>query len=171
MATSAPRNESGLMNTRTIAWLVVLPGLAVLPVLAGPRVRDVAPAVALSPAVASPAAPAWLLGDSIHFGAGGTQIRPGDAKVLDGHATSLRGDRTQRLLIEGYADGAGDSAFSRKMGEERAKSAKAYLVSRGAPADQIAVSSGAGGVSACGEKTATCRALNRRATLSTARRP
>jgi outer membrane protein OmpA-like peptidoglycan-associated protein len=156
------------MNTRNLAWLVVLPGLAVLPVFAGPRVRDFAPAAALSPAVASTATEAaWLVGDSIHFGAGGTQIRPSDAKVLDAHAALLRGNRMQRLLIEGYADGVGDSAFGRQIGEQRAKSAKAYLVSKGAPADQIAVSSGAGGVPACGEKTATCRAANRRATLST----
>jgi outer membrane protein OmpA-like peptidoglycan-associated protein len=159
------------MNTRNLAWLVVLPGLAVLPVFAGPRVRDVAPAAALSPVVVSTAAEAWLVGDSIYFGAGGTQIRPSDAKVLDAHAVSLRGNRMQRLLIEGYADGVGDSAFSRQIGEQRAKSAKAYLVSKGAPADQIAVSSGAGGVPACGEKTATCRALNRRATLSTGVQP
>lgn len=159
------------MNTRSLAWLVVLPGLAVLPVFASPRVREVAPAAALSPAVPSTAAEAWLVGESIHFGAGGTQIRPSDAKVLDAHAASLRGNRRQRLLIEGYADGVGDSAFSRQISEQRAKSTKAYLVSKGAPADQIAVSSGAGGVPACGEKTATCRALNRRATLSTGVRP
>ena len=91
--------------------------------------------------------------------------------MLDAHAASLRGNRMQRLLIEGYADGVGDSAFSRRIGEQRAKAAKAYLVSRGAPADRIAVSSGPGGVPACGEKTATCRALNRRATLSTGVQP
>jgi outer membrane protein OmpA-like peptidoglycan-associated protein len=77
----------------------------------------------------------------------------------------------RRLLIEGYADGVGDSAFSRQIGEQRAKSAKAYLVSKGAPANQIAVSSGAGREPACGEKTAGCRALNRRATLSTGVHP
>ena len=159
------------MTTRALAWLVVLPGLAVLPVLAGPRVRNVAPVAALSPAVASTVAEAWSVRDSIHFGPGGTQIRPSDAKVLDAHAASLRGNRMQRLLIEGYADGVGDSAFSRRIGEQRAKAAKAYLVSRGAPADRIAVSSGPGGVPACGEKTATCRALNRRATLSTGVQP
>ena len=150
---------------------MVLPGLAVLPVLASPRVRDVVSVAALSPAGASTGAEAWLVRDSVHFGPGDTQIRPSDAKVLDAHAASLRGNRMQRLLIEGYADGVGDSAFSRQIGEQRAKSAKAYLVSKGAPAHQIVVSSGTGGVAACGEKTATCRALNRRATLSTGVQP
>lgn len=159
------------MNTRNLAWLVVLPGLAVLPVFAGPRARDVAPAAALSPAVTSTAAGAWLVGDSIHFGAGGTQIRPSDTKILDAHAASLRGNRMQRLRIEGHTDGARDSAFSRQVGDDRARSAKAYLVSKGAPADQIAIWSGGGGEPACGEKTATCRAANRRATLSTEVKP
>jgi peptidoglycan-associated lipoprotein len=159
------------VNTRNLAWLVVLPGLAVLPILAGPRARAVAPAAALSPGVASTAAAAWLLGDSIHFGAGGTQIRPSDTKILDAHAAWLRGSRLQHLRIEGYTDGAMDSEFSRKVGDDRARSAKAYLVSKGAPADQITIWSGGGGEPACGEKTATCRAANRRATLSTRVQP
>jgi outer membrane protein OmpA-like peptidoglycan-associated protein len=159
------------VNTRTLAWLVVLPGLAVLPGFAGPRARAVTPAVALSPAVASTVAAAWSDGGAIHFGAGGTQIRPSDTQMLDAHATGLRGNRMQRLLIEGYADGAGDSAFSRQIGEQRAKSAKAYLVSKGVPADQIAISAGGGGEPTCREKTATCRAANRRATFSTRVQP
>jgi outer membrane protein OmpA-like peptidoglycan-associated protein len=160
------------MNTRTLAWLVVLPGLAVLPVLAGPRARAaVTPAAVPSPAVTSTPAAAWLVGDSIHFEAGGTQIRPSDKKTLDAHAAWLRGNRRQRIRIEGYADGAMDSAFSRQVGDDRAKSAKAYLVSKGAPADQIAIWSGGGGEPACGEKTAACRAANRRVTLSTSVQP
>lgn len=159
------------MNTRALAWLVVLPGLAVLPVLAGPRAREVAPAAALSSTVASTAAAAWADGGAIHFEAGGTQIRPSDAKVLDAHAAWLRGNRMQRLRIEGYTDGPRDSVFNRRVGDDRARSAKAYLVSKGAPADQIAIWSGGGGDPACGEKTATCRAANRRATLSTRMEP
>jgi outer membrane protein OmpA-like peptidoglycan-associated protein len=159
------------MNTRTLAWLVVLPGLAVLPVFAGPRARTAVTPTAVSPAVASTPAGAWLVGDSIHFEAGGTQIRTGDKKLLDAHAAWLRGNRMQRIRIEGYTDGAMDSAFSRKVGDDRAKSAKAYLVSKGAPADQIRIWSGGGGEPACGEKTATCRAANRRATLSTGVQP
>jgi peptidoglycan-associated lipoprotein len=160
------------VNTRTLAWLVVLPGLAVLPVLAGPRARAaVTPAAVPSPAVASTPAGAWLVGDSIHFEAGGTQIRPSDKKILDAHAAWLRGNRTQRIRIEGHTDGAMDSGFSRQVGHDRARSAKAYLVSKGAPADQIAIWSGGGGEPACGEKTAACRAANRRVTLSTSVQP
>jgi peptidoglycan-associated lipoprotein len=153
------------VNTRTLAWFVVLPVLALAPVLAGSRARDVAPAVAAPAAIAA--------NDSlspIYFAAGTTQIRPNDTKILDAHAAWLRGNRTQRLLIEGHTDSAGDSAFSRQVGAQRAKSAKAYLVARGVSADQITASAG-GGVPTCGERTATCRAANRRATFSTEARP
>jgi outer membrane protein OmpA-like peptidoglycan-associated protein len=108
---------------------------------------------------------------SIYFAAGTTQIRPVDTKILDAHAAWLRGDRIQRLRIEGHTDGFGESAFSRQVGEERAKSAKAYLVARGVPADHIVISSRGGGWPVCVEKTATCRAANRRVTFSTGVQP
>jgi peptidoglycan-associated lipoprotein len=164
------------LNTRTLAWFVVLPVLALAPVLAGSRAPEVAPVVAVPAAIASTLASGTRLAaiDSlspIYFAAGATRIRPSDTRILDAHAAWLRGNRAQRLRIEGHADSAGDSAFSRQVGEQRAKSAKAYLVGRGVPADQITASSGDGRVSACGEKTATCRAANRRATFSTEARP
>jgi outer membrane protein OmpA-like peptidoglycan-associated protein len=58
-----------------------------------------------------------------------------------------------------------------KVGEQRAQSAKAYMVSKGALADRIVISSRGGGWPACEEKTAPCRALNRRATFSAASLP
>lgn len=150
--------------------------LALVPVFAGPRTREVAPAAAVPAAIVSTVAagPGVVANNSlspIHFAAGTTQIRPTDTKILDAHAAWLRGNRMQRLRIEGYTDSVGDSPFSRQVGEQRAKAAKAYLVSRGVPADQITASSGGGGVPVCGEKTATCRAASRRATFSTEARP
>jgi peptidoglycan-associated lipoprotein len=164
------------LNTRTLAWLVVLPALALVPVLAGPRTREGAPAAAAPAAIVAtlasgPRLVANVLLSPIYFTAGTTQIRPNDTRILDAHAIWLRDNRTQRLRIEGHTDSAGDSAFSRQVGEQRAKSAKAYLVARGVPADRITASSGDGKVPACGEKTATCRAASRRATFSTEARP
>lgn len=156
-------------NTRILAWFVVLPVLALVPAFAGSRTREVAPAAAVAVAPAIAAADDSL--SPIYFAAGTTQIRPSETRILDGHAAWLRRDRAQRLLIEGHTDGFGDSAFSREVGEQRAQSAKAYLVSRGVPADHIAIWSRGGGWPACGERTATCRAANRRATFSTEVRP
>jgi len=149
------RGEDRATSLRRFARLVILPALAVAPVFAGFRTRDVAPAVSetLSP---------------VYFAAKTIEIRPRDMKILDAYAIRLRGEAKRVLLIEGHTDEPGDSAFSREVGEQRAESAKAYLVSRGVVADHITTASRGGGRPACGEKAPTCRALNRRATFSTA---
>jgi peptidoglycan-associated lipoprotein len=91
--------------------------------------------------------------------------------ILDAHARWLRGEPRRVLLIEGHTDGPADSAFSREVGEQRANSAKAYLVAKGVVADRITTVSRGGGRPACGEKTSACRATNRRATFSTGMLP
>ena len=160
-------------NVRALAWLAVLPVLVLAPAFAGSPTRATAPAAPTPPPMLSSVAVvsardfvANTLLPPIHFAAGTTQIRPGDTKILDAHAVWLRRDRTRVLLIEGHTDGPGDSPFSREIGEQRAQSAKTYLVSKGALADRIVISSRGGGRPACQQKTAPCRAINRRATFS-----
>ena len=155
------------MSLGRLFCLLILPVLAIAPVVGGSRTRAGAPEVPGAPEVlgAADALPA------VHFAAGATAIRPRDMRILDAHARWLHGERTRVLLIEGHTDEPEDSAFSRGVGEERAKSAKAYLVSRGAVADRITIVARGGGRPACGEKTAICRAANRRVTFSAAVRP
>jgi len=142
-------------NVRRLASFVILPVLTlVAPVFVGFGAREVAPA---APDTLAP----------VYFAAGTTQIRSRDMKILDAHAGWLRGEEKRVLLIEGHTDEPGDSAFSREIGEQRAKSAKTYLLSKGVASDRITIVSRGGGRPACGEKTATCRAINRRATFST----
>lgn len=155
------------------------------PARAGPRsglcelpIREAAPAAPTPPTMVANAAVVSALDfvannllPPVYFAAGTTQIRPSDTKILDAHAVWLRRDRKRVLLIEGHTDGPGDSPFSREVGEQRAQSAKAYLVSKGALADHIVISSRGGGWPACKEKTAPCRAINRRATFSTGAMP
>jgi outer membrane protein OmpA-like peptidoglycan-associated protein len=148
------RTSIGNRNVRRLASVMILPLLAfVALVVAGFGTREVAPEVrdTLSP---------------VYFAAGTTQMRPRDMSILDGHAAWLRGDRKRILLIEGHTDEPGDSAFSRAVGDQRAQSVKAYLVSKGLAADRITTVSRGGGRPICEEKTPTCRALNRRASFS-----
>jgi outer membrane protein OmpA-like peptidoglycan-associated protein len=162
-------------NVRAVTWLVVLPVLALAPAFAGSPTRETAPAA--PPMMPSAAVVSTLdfvannLLPPIYFAAGTTQIRPSDTKILDAHVVWLRQDRKRVLLIEGHTDGPGDSPFSREVGEQRAQSAKAYLVSKGALVDHIVISSRGGGWPVCKEKTAPCRAINRRATFSTGALP
>lgn len=163
---------------RTVTSLVVLPVLALAPALGGSPARPAAPVAPTPPPMMSSAAvvsPRDFVANNllppIHFAAETTQIRPSDTKILDVHVLWLREDRKRVLLIEGHTDEPADSSFSREVGEQRAQSAKAYLVSRGALADHIVTSSRGGGSPACKAKTAPCRAINRRATFSTGTLP
>jgi len=105
----------------------------------------------------------------IYFGSGTTAIRPAQMKVLDAHVVSLRRDGNQMLLIEGHTDGPAGHRLSIEIGEQRARSTKAYLVSKGVEADHIAFASRGGDQPSCVERTAACRANNRRVTFSTKR--
>ncbi len=144
------------MNIRRLVWLAIFLLLAVLPSV---RVR-------LGTRSVVPVAAAAQELSTVYFAAGITQIRPRDKSVLDAHAVWQRDGRKRVLVIEGHTDGAGESEFSREIGEQRARSAKAYLVTKGVIADHIRTASRGGGRPACKDKTPACRALNRRATVS-----
>ena len=106
----------------------------------------------------------------LYFGAGRSTPRREDERSLDAHVSWLQRNGTQFLLIEGHTDGPGLDATSVAVGAQRAEWAKTYLVSRGVQADRIETISYGGAVPTCTEKTADCRARNRRATFSTTRR-
>lgn len=151
---------------RRLVWLAILMLLLASPGLARFGSRTVAPgmsAAAVAPSAAVATSDAF---STVYFGAGITQIRPRDMRVLDTHAMWQRDERKRILVIEGHTDGPGDSEFSREIGEQRARAAKAYLVTRGVIADRIRTGSRGGGLPTCSAKTSVCRALNRRATVS-----
>jgi peptidoglycan-associated lipoprotein len=102
----------------------------------------------------------------VYFGAGTTALRPEQMKVLDAHAVWLQRYSNQILLIEGHTDGPADHLLSIEIGEQRARATKVYLVSKGMTADHIALGSHGGGRPTCVERTAACRAANRRVTFS-----
>lgn len=104
--------------------------------------------------------------EPIYFAAGTTSIDPRDTTVLDAHVVWLGRTGSQRLLIEGHTDEPGGRGVSAEVGRARARSAKAYLVSRGVRTDRLEAVSRAGERPTCTERTAECRASNRRVTFS-----
>jgi peptidoglycan-associated lipoprotein len=164
---------------RRFAWFVVaLTVMALAPLLAGALRPPTVTAVAAAPPTATPGSPPAAVRDfvanhalgPVYFDAGRSTTRSDDERILDTHAAWLKRNRNQFLLIEGHTDGPGPDATSMAIGGQRARWAKAYLVSKGVDADRIETISYGGTQPMCAEKTAICRAKNRRATFSTARR-
>jgi peptidoglycan-associated lipoprotein len=145
------------MNIKRLAWIATLLMLFLTPsILMRFRVRPAVSVVSAAPQELS----------TVYFPAGITQIRPRDKSILDAHASWQRDERRRVLVIEGHTDGSGESELSLEIGEQRAKSAKAYLVTKGVTADHIMTESRGGAEPHCKERTSACRALNRRATVT-----
>ena len=89
-------------------------------------------------------------------------IRPADAKTLDGNATWLKSNPNHLVLIEGHCDERGTNEYN-ALGERRAKSTMNYLVSQGIQSSRITIISYGEERPVCTEKTEQCWAKNRRA--------
>jgi peptidoglycan-associated lipoprotein len=98
----------------------------------------------------------------IHFNFDKSNIRPGDAKILDASAAYLKANPDELVLIEGHCDERGTNEYNLALGERRAKSAVNYLVSRGIEASRFTVISYGKERPVCTQKSESCYARNRR---------
>ncbi|HWP36378.1 MAG TPA: peptidoglycan-associated lipoprotein Pal [Gemmatimonadales bacterium] len=73
----------------------------------------------------------------IHFDFDKSDIRPGDAQVLDQKLAILQANPNLRIEIVGHCDERGSDEYNLALGNRRALAAKQYLVSRGIAADRI----------------------------------
>ena len=99
----------------------------------------------------------------IHFDFDKYDIRPGDAKTLDGNAGWLKSNPNHLVLIEGHCDERGTNEYNLALGERRAKSTMNYLVSQGVQASRITIISYGEERPLCTQHTEECWAQNRRA--------
>jgi len=120
-----------------------------------------------APAPQPPAPPSQYHAEAalqtIHFDFDKSDIRPGDAKILDANAAWLTANSTLLLLIEGHCDERGTAEYNLALGERRAKATQTYLVSRGVQAERITLVSYGEERPACTEHSEKCWATNRRA--------
>jgi peptidoglycan-associated lipoprotein len=153
--------------------------VAVAPAPAAPMAAPAAPAPAPAPAMpaapapAAPApAPAPMVRPSefapnpnlktIYFDFDKYDIRPNDAKTLDGKAAWLKTNADNLVLIEGNCDERGTAEYNLALGEKRAKAAMNYLVAQGIQASRITIISYGKERPVCTEKTEACWGQNRR---------
>jgi len=138
---------------------------------AAPAPRQ-APAAAPAPRQAPAPAPAPMVKPSefapspnlkaIYFDFDKYDIRPDDAKTLDGDAAWLKANPNNLVLIEGHADERGTNEYNLALGEKRAKAAMNYLVAQGVQASRVTIISYGEERPVCTEKTEACWAKNRR---------
>ena len=90
----------------------------------------------------------------------------GDAKAtLDEDARVLAAHHPKAIVVEGYCDERGTSAYNLVLGERRARSVKSYLEALGAKYDVTVVSFGKE-KPICSEQSEACWQKNRRAHLA-----
>jgi peptidoglycan-associated lipoprotein len=150
-----------------------VPPAAAAPPTPAPAPAPIAPAP-VAPPTAAPAPPAppkeYRANDalkSIFFAFDKSDIRPGDAKVLDATAAYLKANPSQLVLIEGHCDERGTAEYNLALGERRAKSAMNYLVSNGIEAARITTISYGKERPVCSERAETCWSRNRNDTFLT----
>lgn len=77
--------------------------------------------------------------ENIHFDFNKTNIRPGDALILDKVAERMKMDPESIAELSGFADAVGNPDYNLALGQRRGESAKAYLVDRGISASRMSV--------------------------------
>ena len=97
----------------------------------------------------------------IYFDFDKSNIRPGDARILDASAAYLKANPDQLVLIEGHCDERGTNEYNLALGERRAKAAMTYLVGQGIDASRVTLISYGKERPICTEKTEACHARNR----------
>ncbi|HEY8099433.1 MAG TPA: OmpA family protein, partial [Burkholderiaceae bacterium] len=66
-----------------------------------------------------------------------TELKPDGKAKLDKLANELKDARYDTIMATGHTDRIGNKSYNQKLSEQRAESVRAYLVSRGIPADRI----------------------------------
>jgi len=98
----------------------------------------------------------------IHFAFDKSDIRPGDAKILDASAKWLTANPNNLVLIEGHCDERGTNEYNLALGERRAKAAMNFLVSQGVAASRVTIISYGEERPLCRDASEKCWSENRR---------
>jgi peptidoglycan-associated lipoprotein len=135
--------------------------------VAAPPTVAPAPPVAAPPAAPPAPKPKEFVARAelkdIHFDFDKSEIRPGDARILDTNAAWLRDQPGYIVLIEGHCDERGTNEYNLALGERRARAAMNYLVAQGVARDRFHTISYGEERPVCTERGEACWWRNRRA--------
>lgn len=74
----------------------------------------------------------------VHFDLDKAVLKPGDIRVLEGHAGFLSANRDRSIAVEGHCDERGTRDYNLALGERRATAVVEFLTTSGVNRSQIA---------------------------------
>ena len=89
-------------------------------------------------------------------------IKPAGKTALDGLVAELSKVNVETLIAVGHTDAVGTEAYNQALSLRRVEAVKAYLVSKGVPADQIKTEGKGESQPVASNQTREGRAQNRR---------
>jgi OOP family OmpA-OmpF porin len=107
------------------------------PHLPGPAPSAPPPPVAKAPPPPPPPAKEKMVLRGVHFDFNKSNIRSGDAAVLDEAAATLKANPGVSVNVNGYCDAIGSVKYNQKLSERRAAAVVSYLVKAGVPESQL----------------------------------
>ena len=142
-----------------------------LPPVAVAQAPAPAPAVVPAPAPVPPApvvvaAPAPVLTMTLQAGTlfdfDKSVLKPAGKAALDGLVTDMTKVNVETVIAVGHTDAIGTDAYNRSLSLRRVEAVKAYLVSKGVPADRIKTEGKGESQPVASNQTREGRAQNRR---------
>ena len=73
----------------------------------------------------------------VHFDFNKSNIRPGDAAILDEAAETLQTNRNVSVYVDGYCDAIGSERYNLKLSQRRAESVTRYLSRHGVESSRL----------------------------------
>lgn len=168
------RDASGLHCWRNSDWTPATASAncdgALMPVVATPVAQAPAPApapmAAPTPAPVPAPAPAPVMAVSLQaetlFDFDKSVIKPGGKSALDALVDGAAKVNVETVIAVGHTDSIGTDGYNQALSIRRVEAVKAYLVSKGVPADQIKTEGRGEGQPVASNKTQDGRMKNRR---------
>jgi outer membrane protein OmpA-like peptidoglycan-associated protein len=103
--------------------------------------------------------------EGVNFDTGKYDLKPEATEILDRVAESLKAFPDMKVEVGGHTDNVGGQSFNQKLSEQRAKSVRDYLVSKGVDPGMLTFKGYGKNGPIADNKTAEGRAKNRRVEL------
>lgn len=128
-----------------------------------PAPAEAPKSVAIAPAaVIAPTSEKVTFETDTFFAFDKSVLQPAGKAKLDDLASKLQGTDIEVVIATGHTDSTGSDAYNQKLSVRRAQAVKAYLVSKGLPADRVLADGKGEKQPVASNKTKDGRAQNRR---------